>query len=151
MWLNTLLCSECSVILDWYHSPCLSWDPPNVDDLGRVALLGKGSTIDLSILLSPNHRKKTRCFLLHQPLQLLDGYDLSCPRDNPERSFNWFFVPISPFFSTTSTLQSLIFNLFVFFSQFLLIHVQFPLVLVPLPLLVCRSSSKQVGQSYLPF
>ena len=44
MWLNTLLCSECFVILDWYHSPCLSWDPPNVDDLGRVALLGRDAT-----------------------------------------------------------------------------------------------------------
>ena len=41
MWLYTLLCSECFVIIfDWYHSPCLSGDPPNVDDLGRAVLLG---------------------------------------------------------------------------------------------------------------
>ena len=33
------------IIFDWYHSPCFSWDPPNVDDLGRVALLGRGATI----------------------------------------------------------------------------------------------------------
>ena len=44
MWLNTLLCSECFVILNWYHSPCLSWDPPKEDDSGHVALLGRGAT-----------------------------------------------------------------------------------------------------------
>ena len=43
MWLNTLLCSECSAILNWYHSPCLSWDPTKEDDLGRAALLGRGA------------------------------------------------------------------------------------------------------------
>ena len=32
------------VISDWYHSPCLSWDPPKEDDSGRVALLGRGAT-----------------------------------------------------------------------------------------------------------
>ena len=39
-----MFCSECLVISDWYHSPCLSWNPPNEDDLGRVALLGRGAT-----------------------------------------------------------------------------------------------------------
>ena len=36
------------VIFDWYHSLCLSWDPPNEDDLGRNALLGKGATPTVS-------------------------------------------------------------------------------------------------------
>ena len=44
MWLNTLWCSECFVISDWYHSPCLCWDPPSEDDSGRIALLGSGAT-----------------------------------------------------------------------------------------------------------
>ena len=44
IWLYTLLCSECSAIFDSCHSPCLSWDLPNVDDLGRIALLGRGAT-----------------------------------------------------------------------------------------------------------
>ena len=39
-----MLCSECFVISNWYHSPCLSWDPPKEDDSGRVALLGRGAT-----------------------------------------------------------------------------------------------------------
>ena len=41
-----MLCSECFVISNWYHSPCLSWDPPKEDDSGRVALLGRGATGD---------------------------------------------------------------------------------------------------------
>ena len=44
MWLNMMFFSECFVILNWYHSPCLSWDPPKEDDSGRVALLGRGAT-----------------------------------------------------------------------------------------------------------
>ena len=32
------------VISDWYHSPCLSWDPPKEDDSGCVAPLGRGAT-----------------------------------------------------------------------------------------------------------
>ena len=53
MWSNTLLCSECFVIFDWYHSPCLSWDPSNVDDLGRVALFGNAGTILVLELVAP--------------------------------------------------------------------------------------------------
>ena len=34
------------IVFDWYYSPCLSWDPPNVDNLGCVALLGKGAVAD---------------------------------------------------------------------------------------------------------
>ena len=43
--LYMLLCSDLLVILiSALSSPSLSWDHPNEDDLGRVALLGRGAT-----------------------------------------------------------------------------------------------------------
>ena len=77
------------------------------------------------MLLSLDHRQKNWCLLLHQPLQLFDGYDLSLS-GQPRSSFSRFSVLLSPLSTITkSALHSLIFNLFILFLSFFIFTLQF--------------------------
>ena len=51
------------IFFDWYHSPCLSWDPPNVDYLGHATLLGRGATPFASTISG----RVCSCALYHSP------------------------------------------------------------------------------------